>query len=130
MVSTVDRPRLARLSRHPAGAPGCILHGTAPLAEICLRATPKRLSTVANTYELLVNVSSRQSAPAVTACIHDQVVCCPRLYGQRHTKTVQVRNSESGEETYRDVCPKHYEQIHREDLSASWDPILAAVRLT
>ena len=46
------------------------------------------------------------------------------------TKTVQVRNAESGEETYRDVCPKHYEQIHREELSASWDPILAAVRMT
>ena len=45
------------------------------------------------------------------------------------TETVRVRNAESGEETYRDVCPKHYEQIHREDLSATWDPILAAVRL-
>ena len=45
-------------------------------------------------------------------------------------ETVKVRNADSGEETYRDVCPKHYEQIHREDLSASWDPILAAVRMT
>ena len=46
------------------------------------------------------------------------------------TETVQVTNAKSGEGTYRDVCPKHYEQIHREDLSASWDPILAAVRMT
>jgi hypothetical protein len=46
------------------------------------------------------------------------------------TETVQVRNAESGEETYRDVCPKHYEQNHREELSASWDPIVAAVRMT
>ena len=46
------------------------------------------------------------------------------------TETVQVKNAESGEETYRDVCPKHYEQIRREDLSPSWDPILAAVRMT
>jgi hypothetical protein len=46
------------------------------------------------------------------------------------SETVQVRDAESGEETYRDVCAKHYEQIRQEGRSASWDPILAAVRMT
>ena len=46
------------------------------------------------------------------------------------TETVQVEDAESGEETYREVCPKHYQQIHRDDRLARWDPVLAAVRLT
>jgi hypothetical protein len=46
------------------------------------------------------------------------------------TETVKVKNAESGEESYRDVCPKHYDQIHANELSARWDPVLAAVRLT
>ena len=59
-----------------------------------------------------------------------KLLCAVLGCTDKGTETVQVRNAESGEETYRDVCPKHYEQIHREDLSARWDPILAAVRMT
>ena len=46
------------------------------------------------------------------------------------TKSVKVKDAESGEESYRDVCPKHYDQIDRSEVSASWDPVLAAVRVT
>jgi hypothetical protein len=46
------------------------------------------------------------------------------------TDTVKVKNAESGEESYRDVCRKHYDEIQRDVLPANWDPILQAVRLT
>jgi hypothetical protein len=45
------------------------------------------------------------------------------------TETVKVKDAESGEDSYRDVCRKHYDQIDRNEVSANWDPILAAVRL-
>ena len=45
------------------------------------------------------------------------------------TKAVKVKDAESGEESYRDVCPKHYDQIDRNELSANWDTILQAVRV-
>jgi hypothetical protein len=46
------------------------------------------------------------------------------------TETVKVKNSESYEESYRDVCRKHYDEIQRDALPASWDPLLQAVRMT
>jgi hypothetical protein len=45
------------------------------------------------------------------------------------SESVKVKDTESGEESYRDVCRKHYDEIQRNELSASWDPILQAVRL-
>jgi hypothetical protein len=45
------------------------------------------------------------------------------------SQSVKVKDAESGEESYRDVCPKHYDQIRRDELPASWDPILQAVRM-
>jgi hypothetical protein len=45
------------------------------------------------------------------------------------TEKVKVKNSNSDEESYRDVCRKHYDQIQRDALPANWDPVLQAVRL-
>ena len=45
------------------------------------------------------------------------------------SESVKVQDAESGAESYRDVCGKHYDQIQRDELPASWDPILQAVRL-
>jgi hypothetical protein len=46
------------------------------------------------------------------------------------TEKVKVRHSNSDEESYRDVCRKHYDEIQRDALPASWDPVLQAVRMT
>ena len=45
------------------------------------------------------------------------------------TETVKVVNADSEEKSYRDVCPKHYDEISRDERAASWDPVLQAVRL-
>ena len=45
------------------------------------------------------------------------------------SESVKVKDAESGEESYRDVCRKHYDEMQRDELSANWDPILQAVRL-
>jgi hypothetical protein len=45
------------------------------------------------------------------------------------TKQAKVKDSESGEESFRDLCAKHYDQIQRDQLHASWDPMVQAVRL-
>ena len=44
-------------------------------------------------------------------------------------ESVKVKDAKSGAESYRDVCRKHYDEIQRNELPASWDPILQAVRL-